>query len=244
MKKIILLLLVSLCGVSASAQLFFAGNLGFDRTDYSRSQGFDSTLPKGMRLQFTPMVGYTFSPVVKAGLLLNISNQKYTYTDGFYNNDDERWKESNVVDKTLMMAGLGAFVRVRCLEFKDVLLSMELSVSYQYGIGANRNKEFYSASNFPVVFKTPFNVGQLNVRLVPMFSYQLSNHLGVDAYVDVLSLAYSRKTVYTHKVIEVTPERIETSDSDLDYSTTTSDFNIGVSSLNSAFLSLGFSYTL
>jgi hypothetical protein len=116
MKKYILLVLLLLPVLPAAAQWFVSGNLDFNLSRHTRDQGFDVTKPEGIVLRFEPRVGYTFSPSLQAGVTLLLSNQKYTYTDGYYNQDDEEWKTLEITDRTLMTAGVGFFVRQRCLD--------------------------------------------------------------------------------------------------------------------------------
>ncbi|MBR1834050.1 MAG: hypothetical protein IJ785_00860 [Bacteroidales bacterium] len=243
MKKTFLAALLLFCTVQASAQMFFGGNFRFDMASYNRTGGFDPTQPYGMALQFTPQVGYAFSSGVKMGVQLHIANQQYLYTNGFYNTDAEEWQKTVVTGKTLATFGGGLFLRLRCFEFKDLSMSMELSATYSYGIGAVRDTQYLSSGNFPVVFESPFRTHQLAMKLVPVFSYQLSDHFSAEAHVDLLSLLYTYSVTDKYKTIEKISYG-NNYDPVIDNTTASSHFTAGINSLTSQLLTIGFIYTL
>lgn len=243
MKKTLLIALLLICTAKASAQMIVGGNLRFNMASYSRTVGFDPTLPKGMALQFTPQVGYSFSSGVMMGVQLSIANQQYFYTNGYYNASAGEWQKTVVTGKTLASFGGGLFLRVRCFEFKDLSMSMELSAIYSYGIGAVRDTQYVDAGHFPIVFESPFRTRQWDVKLVPVLSYQLSNHFSAEAHVDLLSLLYTYSVTDKYKMFEK-DSFINTYNPVLDNTTSSSDFTAGFNSLTSQLLTIGFIFTL
>lgn len=242
MKKLLAAVAFLLFALQVPAQVFVAGSVGFDMSSYTKTAGFDPTKPKGMALQLSPQVGFNVSPAVKLGAMLSIANQKYTYTNGYYDRTYNRWQETEQTVKTLMTAGGGVFVRVRCFEARDFSVGLELSAVLSYGLGATRDTQYYSQDLFPVRYETKFNTRQFDVRLVPMATYRLSERLGVDVYVDMLSIVFTHSIVDQYKKMEVMPWQTE-AESELDYSTATSDFHAGFNSLTSRLVSIGLSYT-
>ena len=163
MKKYILLVLLLLPVLPAAAQWFVSGNLDFNLSRHTRDQGFDATKPEGMALRFEPRVGYTITPSLQAGVTLLLSNQKYTYTDGYYNQDAEEWKTLEITDRTLMTAGVGLFVRQRCLHRGPFAVSLELTAVYSLGWGDTKQTQYDPRTKGPILFKTAYTLGQLDV---------------------------------------------------------------------------------
>ncbi|MBR5353330.1 MAG: hypothetical protein IK126_06415 [Bacteroidales bacterium] len=241
MKRFILLAFLMLPVLPAAAQFFVSGNLDFDLARYSRSEGFDPTKPKGMALRFEPRVGYAFSPSLQAGVTLLLSNQKYTYTDGYYNADAGEWKKTEITDRTLATFGGGLFVRQRCLEFGSLALAVELTATYHIGLGNTAQTQYDSRNNSPLHFKTPYTLGELAVKLVPVVTYRLSQRLSVDGYIDLLSILYTGTTIRHNRTYRVDPY---TSNKTVtpEYSETLSSLHFGLDAHNATLLTLGVSY--
>lgn len=242
MKKYILLVLLLLPVLPAAAQWFVSGNLDFNLTRHTRDQGFDATKPEGMALRFEPRVGYTFTPSLQAGVTLLLSNQKYTYTDGYYNQDVEEWKTLEITDRTLMTAGAGLFVRQRCLHRGPFAVALELTAVYSLGWGDTKQTQYDARTTSPILFKTPYTLGQLDVRLVPVVTYHLTDRIGIDGYIDLFSLCYTRSTVRHNRTYRVDPYN-STKTLTPEYSETTSSLDIGLHAHTAKLLTLGLSYT-
>lgn len=242
MKKYILLVLLLLPVLPAAAQWFVSGNLDFNLSRHSRDHGFDATKPEGMALRFEPRVGYTFTPSLQAGVTLLLSNQKYTYTDGYYDHDVEEWKTLEITDRTLMTAGAGLFVRQRCLHRGPFAVAVELNAVYSLGWGDTKQTQYDARTTSPILFKTPYTLGQLDVRLVPVVTYRLTDRIGIDGYIDLLSLCYTRSTVRHNRTYRVDPYN-STKTLTPEYSETVSSLDIGLHAHTAKLLTLGLSYT-
>ena len=188
MKKTLLVILLLAATVAPSyAQLFMSGNIEYSNRSYSRSQGFDNTQPQGMALGVTVQMGYQFSETFKAGIQAGISNSRFTYTDGFYDRDALTWKQSITNDRTLMTAGGGLFMRIRCVDAGRLTFHMQLSGNYAYGMGASTVVEQRANEDMPNKTRTDFTRNTLEIKLVPVATFALSQHFGIDLYADLLS---------------------------------------------------------
>lgn len=241
MKKYILLVLLLLPVLPAAAQWFVSGNLDFNLSRHTRDQGFDATKPEGMALRFEPRVGYTFTPSLQAGVTLLLSNQKYTYTDGYYDHDVEEWKTLEITDRTLMTAGAGLFVRQRCLDLGPFAVALELNAVYSLGWGDTKQTQYDARTTSPILFKTPYTLGQLDVRLVPVVTYRLTDRIGIDGYIDLFTLCYTRSTVRHNRTYRVDPYN-STKTLTPEYSETVSSLDIGLHAHTAKLLTLGLSY--
>lgn len=242
MKKYILLVLLLLPVLPAAAQWFVSGNLDFNLSRHTRDQGFDATKPEGMALRFEPRMGYTITPSLQAGVTLLLSNQKYTYTDGYYNQDAEEWKTLEITDRTLMTAGVGFFVRQRCLDLGPFAVAVELNAVYSLGWGDTKQTQYDPRTKGPILFTTPYTLGQLDVRLVPVVTYRLTDRFGIDGYIDLLSLCYTRSTVRHNRTYRVDPYN-STKTLTPEYSETVSSLDFGLHAHTAKLLTLGLSYT-
>ena len=63
-KRILAILMFAAMAFSAHAQLFISGNADYSRTGYTRSEGFDKTLPQGMALGVSVQVDGYPAPLV------------------------------------------------------------------------------------------------------------------------------------------------------------------------------------
>lgn len=242
MRKICLSTLLLLLVLPASAQVFLSGNASFNLSGFSRSIGFDDTKPKGIAYSVQPRVGYHFSPIFQAGVTLGFSNQKYTFTKGLFDPLYKQWRTTLVTDRTLMAFGGGLFARLRCISFGNLVASLELSAAYRHGLGSTDKTEYTISTDEPFLIKTPYTLDEIAVRLVPVLSYSLDDHITLDAYIDLLSLAYTYTSQRQYKMYEVNdygPNPEPTTD----YVSAASDLLLGIQSASSQLLSLGFSYT-
>lgn len=241
MKKILLVLAVLMYSLPMTAQVFVGGNVGFDYSTYSRKEGFDPMLPQGMALRISPQVGYAFSPGLKAGVVLTFANQKYTYSDGFFDTRREQWSKNRQTERNLMTVGGGLFVRMGFIDYRDFTLGVEVAASYAFGFGTIRDTQYYSTDNFPVLFESKAHTRQIEAKVTPVASYRLSDHFAADVYFDVLSVILTHSIEDRYKTREV--YWWSTDDEPvLDNTTSTTNLHLGVNSLTSRLVSIGFSY--
>ena len=243
MKKYILFLTLSLAILPASAQFFFSGIAGYDMTKYKRSQGFDKTLPDSKSILLSLRAGYNLNPSLQAGITLHVTNSISSTSNGYFDRDKEIWINTELADHTRATFGGGLFLRYLCAELGNFTISADLAATYSYGLGVFTQTQYDYRSNFPIVFKTPFNLNQLQLKLVPIVSYRFDSHFSLEAYLDLLALALTRTSLNQQKIYEV-DEYDNNPSLVTDYILTTTSFHIGQSAENPYYLTLGLTYKL
>jgi hypothetical protein len=239
-KKTLLVILLLAATVAPSyAQLFMSGNIEYSNRSYSRSQGFDNTQPQGMALGVTVQMGYQFSETFKAGIQAGISNSRFTYTDGFYDRDALTWKQSITNDRTLMTAGGGLFMRIRCVDAGRLTFHMQLSGNYAYGIGASTVVEQRANEDMPNKTRTDFTRNTLEIKLVPVATFALSQHFGIDLYADLLSIAYRHDKQTNMLPIDLL---VSSRSAGVDYTVSTSTIEAALKSQQASLLTVGLYY--
>lgn len=224
----------------ATAQLSLAGNLSYSQTGYTLSKGFDGSQPKGMALTFSPQAGIRFNGRYMAGIRLGISNSIYTYVDGYYDRDQGNWTTSMEEDRTLFKVSGALFLRLRCAGWEKLSLHIEFSGGYAYGMGVSTQSQHRVLDGSVFKVRNAYNLGQIELKAMPVVTYEHTSHFGIDLYVDLLSLAYRRTATNYMQPVDIT----ETSPkNNLDYTLTTSDLEIGIQSLSANLLSIGFYYS-
>ncbi len=224
---------------SAHAQLFISGNADYSRTGYTRSEGFDKTLPQGMALGVSVQVGLPLGDKVKAGLVAGMSHSQYTYTDGFYDRDNAEWKLLSSDDRTLTSFGGGLFLRFRCAEAGSLSFHLELSGNYHYGMGSSTVIETRANESLPNKTQRDYTRNTLQVRLVPVITYAFTHHVGIDIHADFLSIAYRNDKQTYMLPIDI----LETSKTaGVDYTLATTSFEAALHSYTASILTVGIYY--
>lgn len=245
MKKTSALLLLLCLFAVAKAQLSVSTNLSYNNSNYSYSEkgqaAFDRTLPQGFSLAFAPRVGYTFANHLTLGIDLGFGYSDIAHTDGFYNPNTMEWEQSELQQEVVLDANAGLFVRKRLFAWGSLSLHAEGGIGYGMGFGTHTLTQYaYNSWGVldRVVTSHKVRTGRFALQLVPVFNYAFSRHFSMDAYLDFASL------VFTSETRTLFGEKSELSDGSQVYShTVTNDFNIGVRSLTTRLLTLGFSYT-
>lgn len=238
-KTLLAIFLLAATTVPAYAQLFISGNIEFSNIGSTRSQGFDNTQPQGMALGVTVQMGYQFSETFKAGIQAGISNSLFTYTDGFYDRDALAWKQSITDDRTLMTAGGGLFVRIRCAEAGLLSFHLQLSGNYAYGMGASTVVEQRANEDMPNKTRRDFTRNTLEVKLVPVATYALSQHFGIDLYADLLSIAYRHDKQTNMLPIDLL---VTSKSAGVDYTFATSTIETALKAQQASLLTVGLYY--
>ena len=112
--------------------------------------------------------------------------------------------------------------------------------AYAYGMGTSTKSQYRVLDGSVFKVRNTYNLGQIELKVVPVVTYELSSHFGMDLYVNLLSLAYRRTTTNYMQPVDIpeTPPK-----NVLDHTLTTSDFDIGIQSLSSDLLSIGLYYS-
>ena len=238
-KTLFIALLLTATALPAAAQVFLSANVSYTRSDYNRSQGFDNTMPQGMEAEFAPQAGFCLGEKVKAGIRASATYSQYTYTDGYYDRDNSQWVPSSTDDRTLLTIGGGVFLRFRLVETGSISFHLELSGGYSYGIGASTLVEERATESFPIKTRRDYTLQAIEVKLVPVVTFALSQHTGIDLYADLLTLAYRRHTETHMLPIDL----LETSRSaGVDYTLTHSGIETALRTQNARLITLGFYY--
>lgn len=182
MKKVILTLVaVATMGI-ANAQLFVGGNLGFGMqsgTNEVTNGGTTVTTdaPKTTAWEVTPKIGFQMDKMA-FGVAFGINGNKEVSKEGL---DDAQ------VTTTEKYFGweVCPFFRYNAFEFGNFALFCELQVPFAGG--KNTDKIEGNGTTVETDGAKLFSVG---VQVVPGLSYKLSDHVGLDLYVDLLALGF------------------------------------------------------
>lgn len=220
-------------------QVSVSADVSFSSESFSHEEAgataFDKTLPRGSSFSFSPRVGYELRDGVTVGLQLGFSRSSYTYTDGFYDPVAERWTQSQVREVSDLCVSGGAFLRARVLTVGKFDIAVELLASYGRSFDEVTTTEYEAHTSWDVTMSDRYRGGRIDVSLTPVVSYAITKHLGVDAYVSLLSLQYNRECV--KKIGD------ETVGGEVKSKTTTSHFGAGAKGLSAGLLTLGVSYS-
>ena len=224
MKKIVLTLALAVFAFAANAQLVISANIGGSMTSGTVNNYkhvtivLDSTsnvdIPMEKYTNFTGglKIGYKFGKA-QAGIaasynMYTIDNQKLDPTIipivGVYEGVNYGIA---AVTSTGGMSTKGSSFMVAPYFRYDVIQAGDVSIFAEVDL-------FYARSNNPVIHATELNVNpevhfnlaldstfarpmtttSYGISVVPGLSWQLSNHFGIDLYLDFLSFAYSKST--------------------------------------------------
>lgn len=226
MKKIVLTLALALFAFAANAQLVISANIGGSMTSgivnnyrhitivVDSSSNVDIPMEKYTNFTGGLKIGYKFGKA-QAGVaasynMYTIDNQTLDPTIipivGVYNGVNYGIAS---VTTTGGMSTKGSSFTVAPYFRYDIIQAGDVSIFAEVDL-------FYSRSNSPEIHATEVNVNPIvnfnlaldstfarplvttsyGINVVPGLSWQLSNHFGIDLYLDFLSLAYSNtKTV-------------------------------------------------
>ena len=243
MKRLIFIVVaLSIC-CALHAQVGVTADLSFGCDKYSFTRGgvnaFDKTLPQGSSFRFSPRVSYGLKDGVEVGLQLGVGHSVYSYTDGFYDPIAELWRQSQVRKLSQLDLSAGAFVRGQIATFGNLTLHLELLASYGRSYGNVTTTEYDATSMWEVVVSQRCNTGRFDVMVTPVIHYALTEHVGMDAYINALSLSYSRarQTLFGREV----PQSYQ--DPEVSSETVTSHFGVGLNALNTSLITLGVGYS-
>jgi hypothetical protein len=226
MKKIVLTLALAVFAFAANAQLVISANIGGSMTSgtvnnyrhitivVDSSSNVDIPMEKYTNFTGGLKIGYKFGKA-QAGVaasysMYTIDNQTLDPTIipivGVYNGVN--YGIASVLTTGGMSTKGSSFMVAPYFRY-DIIQAGDVSIFAEVDL-------FYSRSNSPVIHATEVNVNPIvnfnltldstfarplvttsyGINVVPGLSWQLSNHFGIDLYLDFLSLAYSNtKTV-------------------------------------------------
>lgn len=244
MRKISLLFLLLALSMAVSAQVVVGTNLNYSSSSYTFTKegvtAFNNQLPQGWSAEFSPRVGFSIHDNVVIGFDLGFSHSNYEYTDGFYNSSNLEWEQTAVDGNALTNISAGLFLRKHIHSWGSLSLHAELCGALALGLGTRTRTE-YSTDPWgepeDVVTSHDQRVIQFTLRVVPVFNYSFGNHFSMDAYMDFASLAL------VHAATDLYKEKSTTAPNPLlDSHTVTTDLTLGLRTLSTRLLTLGFTY--
>ena len=221
MKKVFLTLVaIATMGV-ANAQLFVGGNVGISSTSGTNevtAAGITNTTykPKTIGWEITPKIGFQMDKLA-IGAIFGVNGEKRV----------NKIDADNSTTISYFGWEVAPFVRYNAFEFGNFALFAEL----QLGINGGKDKGKIVTAGATTEADGAKYFG-LGVQVVPGLSYNLSDHLSFDMYVNLLRLGW-----YMDKATD-TPDPTDATSKDVDKDT---GFIVGVYSLPSAF-TIGFNY--
>jgi len=178
MKRVILIIAVLVSGIlTASAQFFVGGSVGFDYDGGKYKRGSTSTdRTKSLTFQVAPKGGYYFTDRFGVGLDLGLG---YTQrkTPNYSGNDDRIVTEFDWQ--------VGGFARYNLIGTEKLSLLLEGGV-YYIGNKSKTKTGAVSVDNDPI---TTFAI-----IVLPVLSYNLTDRLSIEALCDFLRLGYALET--------------------------------------------------
>ncbi len=173
MKRFIYFVLLVFISISANAQLFVGGHLGFSYNGGSDKVGNTSVDAPSTRIfNFSPMAGYYLTPKMAVGVKLNFNSIK------------EETPDDETIEKTKTF-GIAPFLRYHAITFNKI------SVFAQGGIG------FSFASSKTTVNGTSTDepkTTSVGFGMSPGISYELNEHFMLETTINILSVNYSFST--------------------------------------------------
>jgi len=249
MKKAALVFLLLCAFASAQAQWVVSGNLGYSRSGLTVTKfgdpAFDGTQPQGWSLEFSPRIGYSFNGNIAVGVQLGFIHSDYTYTSGIYSNLTNQWVESQELLYRRNNYSAGLYLRKFIHSWGDLTLHAEILVNYGIGRGYNHKTEYrlYNYPNQdpyyePITTSRLVHSARFAAQIVPVFNYSFGNRFSMDAYMNFASL------IFSHNTTELYSEQSNITDGDVvEDRTVTTDLDLGIRTLNTSIITLGFSYT-
>lgn len=198
MKKVFLTLTLAAFALVANAQFVVGGNLGFGvkngKVTYDGTRYYPTSAAAGLNKQstfgFNLTGGYQINDKIRVGLNLGWGFEKVKTDNGAPL--DPATIASTDVDKNNHFQ-IGVYGRYNCwtLGKWTVFNELNLGIATRTGYIENTASGVTNTVDDPKIFA-------FQAAIVPGFSYQVSEHVAFDLYLDFISLAfYTEKTTYT-----------------------------------------------
>ena len=232
------------------AQKTLSFDFGYGNRGYSYSEkgldAFDSSLPEGQYVHFSPRIGFELGEGVMAGVKLGVSYSSYNYAEGYYDAENAGWQELASTTSSVLSLSGGAFLRMRVAEVGKLAFHIEVAGLYRYGWGKDYRTEYKVSFFREKVDMSRKSVEQeVTLSVVPVVSYELTKHIGVDFYLGFASLYWIGTTIERWPYFTTSGyfgNNPPTVSDEPDSKTTTQRFDAGLSGQSGSLLSVGFNY--
>lgn len=224
------------------AQVYLSLDMGYGNKGYGYSEqgvpAYDGSLPKGQSCYIAPEVGYAFNDYVAMGLQLGMDYSAFNYAEGFYDPIEATWQRSATLNSRILTAVARGYLRLCCFTTGNWSLHAEIACSYSMGWGWDTRNEIRALNDTEMRMKRDRTDRSFGVEVVPVASYAISHHVGVDFYLNLASLNFisTTTTLWPYNVGGMAASKKPESE------TTTQDFNVGINTLNTNLLTIGFYY--
>lgn len=140
-----------------------------------------------------------------------------------------------------MTANAGGYLRFLIHDFGHFSLHVEALSGCLMGWGSSKLTEYEANYNDEVVTHRDLHQRQIYAKVVPVFNYSFRNHFSMDVYMDFASLVYTHNTEIQYGTQcenwgGLTEKKVESE-------TVTDNLDLGIRSLNSSIITLGFGYS-
>ncbi len=229
---------------SLAAQVSLSLDMGYGNKGYRYSEqglgAYDGSLPEGQSCHIVAKAGCLVSDNVALGIQLGIGYSSYNYAQGYYNPTTAAWQRSATLNSRMLTATGGGYMRIRCFTVGHWILHAEIVGAYRMGWGRDISNEVRALNGTEMRITRLSTERALCAQVVPVASYAISHHVGVDFYLNLAALTFTSTTT------QLWPYGTGTSSADgtpPERETTAQHFDVGINTLNTSLLTIGFSYT-
>lgn len=242
MKRLLAITALLTVATLVSAQISVGANLSFSLKGYRYSeqnlQAYNNNLPSGQTFEVAPRIGFAVSDKLVLGADLGYMNNSVAYTNGHYDVLNAAWVSTSTTQTRTHVYSAGLFARYMVHDFGRLSIHAEASAAFAYGSGVERNTQYSANYSEPLVFCRNITDRQLRLQIVPVFVYSFGNRFTMDMYMNFASLAF----VHNNQQVSGLYKENSRFDPPVGTETATYDFDLGVRTLGTSLLSLGFSY--
>lgn len=189
MKKVFLTLALAAFAFAANAQFVVSGNFGFginnDKVNYDGKRVYTPGrgVDKATNFSIDLRGGYQINEKLRAGLFIGFDMNKNVNEAGLAS--DPATVAVTTTDKSNTFS-IGVFGRYNCWQWGKLTVFNELNLGIGTGSGYNEVKN----NNTTVKTDNPKLFG-FSAYIIPGFSYQISEHVAADLYLDFMSLYFA-----------------------------------------------------
>lgn len=248
MKKVFLTLTLAAFAFAANAQIFVGANLGFRSygqslsTETKTASGSDVVNANdyaGSYFFIMPKIGYQINDQMSAGLVVGFrADTEKDYIWGSPNAIYADWEGVRTTSWNTIT--IRPFFRYNVMEFGDLKLFVEARIPIELGsIEKWNTHETYTDLTDTKHDETAEGDNKTSsmsygISVIPGFSYNLTDNISLDVYINAISLAYT----HTDRTYNNPDASVGGTLKDV---TTFNDFTFGCNTLGSG-ISVGFNY--